>query len=53
MVNDKMVNVMRKQYFIPLTEQTELGIYAYICQVTSTKDEKAPGVQLAPKKKVF
>ena len=53
MVNDKMVNVMRKQYFIPQTEQLEIGASAYLCQTTSTNQEKAPGVQLAPKKNVF
>lgn len=45
---------MRKQYFIPQTEQLEIGAAAYLCQMTSTNEGKAPGgVQLAPKKNVF
>ena len=42
---------MKKQYFIPQTEQTEFGDSIYLCQTTtSTNQEKAPGQQLAPKR---
>ena len=41
---------MKKQYFIPQTAQTELGDSIYLCQTTSTNQEKAPGQQLAPKR---
>ncbi len=44
---------MKKQYFIPQTDKQEVVSPLHLCQVTSTNEEKAPGVQLAPKKRVF